>query len=128
VLVPLGENVLVVRRGIEPGRGGLALPGGFINYSESWQQAAARELCEETGLRIAPERIAPFWIASAPDSTLIVFGKSEPIAPQMAGELHPGDETEAVLLVDQPVHCVFSLHEAVIRRYFEQRSSLTDQT
>jgi 8-oxo-dGTP pyrophosphatase MutT (NUDIX family) len=40
----------VVRRAIPPARDTLALPGGFIDYGESWQNAAARELREETGI------------------------------------------------------------------------------
>src|ERR1700687_165917 len=38
-LVPVDDGLLVVRRGIEPGRGRLALPGGYINLGETWQQA-----------------------------------------------------------------------------------------
>jgi len=121
VLVPVGDGLLVVRRGINPGKGGLALPGGFINYGESWQQAAARELQEETGVILPPESIAPIWVASAPDSTLIVFGLAQPASPEVLQSLHPGDETEEVLVVDHPVTCVFSLHQELIRRFFEER-------
>jgi NADH pyrophosphatase NudC (nudix superfamily) len=50
VILPVDNGVLLVRRAIEPRKGLLAFPGGFINYGESWQTAAARELFEETGI------------------------------------------------------------------------------
>jgi NADH pyrophosphatase NudC (nudix superfamily) len=51
-LVPIGDGLLCVRRAIPPFAGQLALPGGYIDRAETWQQAAARELFEETGLHI----------------------------------------------------------------------------
>jgi NADH pyrophosphatase NudC (nudix superfamily) len=52
VLLPVDAGLLVVRHNIAPQLGRLALPGGYINRGESWQQAGARELLEETGIAV----------------------------------------------------------------------------
>lgn len=45
-----GSDVLLVLRGIEPRKGWWCLPGGFIEWGESPEDAAKRELAEETGI------------------------------------------------------------------------------
>jgi ADP-ribose pyrophosphatase YjhB (NUDIX family) len=48
-----GELVLI-RRGIEPGYGSWAQPGGFLEVDETVTEGAIRETLEETGLLVEP--------------------------------------------------------------------------
>lgn len=45
-------HVLVIERGMNPGKGKLALPGGFLKPTERTEQGAIRELVEETGIDV----------------------------------------------------------------------------
>lgn len=51
-------HVLLIRRRTEPGKGLWAFPGGFVNKREGLQQAALRELEEETGLALTRAALA----------------------------------------------------------------------
>ena len=55
--VTAGGDLLLLRRGIEPGYGSWAQPGGFLEVDETVHQAAIRETFEETGLLIEPGEI-----------------------------------------------------------------------
>ena len=50
-------DLVLLRRGIEPGYGSWAQPGGFLEVDETVHQGAIRETLEETGLLIEPGEI-----------------------------------------------------------------------
>ncbi len=50
-IVTQGDEILFVQRSVEPCKGLWCLPGGFVELDESPENAARRELEEETGIR-----------------------------------------------------------------------------
>lgn len=122
LLVPVGgEGLLLVRRAIEPRKGQLALPGGFIGVGESWQVAGAREVLEETGITVDASQVSLFDALSAPDGTLLVFGLAPAIAASDVPATPPEDEVSELVIVTGPVPLAFPLHDAVADRYWRER-------
>ena len=56
-----------IRRGIEPGVGAWAQPGGFLEVDETVHEAAVRETLEETGLVVEPGEIVGPLLAARGD-------------------------------------------------------------
>ena len=50
IIIELPEGIVLIERKNPPF--GWALPGGFVDYGESFEQAAVREAQEETGLSV----------------------------------------------------------------------------
>ena len=122
-LVPVDQGgLLVVRRGIEPKLGQLALPGGFIDWGETWQQAIAREVFEETQLRVDPERVRDLCALSTPTNVLI-FGVTEPLTQADWPAFCPTSETTERLVLYGPQALAFPLHTEAARRYFASLSA-----
>ncbi len=120
VLLPVDGGLLLVRRNIEPGRGRLALPGGYIDRGESWQAAGAREVLEETGIVIDPDELREFRVKSAPHGDiLLIFGLAKPRRAEDLPPFAPNAETQAVCVVNRPQDLAFSTHTETLREYFE---------
>ncbi|WP_309493371.1 NUDIX hydrolase [Candidatus Hecatella orcuttiae] len=56
-LIRCGEQVLLVRRKFEPGKGLWSIPGGLVELGERLEEAVRREVKEETGLDVAIENL-----------------------------------------------------------------------
>lgn len=93
-------KILLVKRGREPFAGCWALPGGKIRAFEPHAQALSREVKEETGLVVVPERVAGVAEAIDPNRQyhyVIIVS----FASVSGGELEPGDDADDVAWYSQ---------------------------
>jgi ADP-ribose pyrophosphatase YjhB (NUDIX family) len=116
-VVPVDSGLLMIRRAIPP-VGALALPGGFIDFGETWQAAMARELMEETGIAIEPAAFREHRVMSS-SANLLVFGR----APAMrAADLPPfvptAETSERLVVTAPPEGIAFPLHDQVVQAFF----------
>ena len=93
------DRVLLVRRGQSPSQGLWAIPGGSVELGESLQEAAEREIFEESSLTIrANEPVFTFDFVEQDDIGRIRYHYVivDLMADYIAGEPRPGDDvTEA---------------------------------
>lgn len=64
-------EVVLLRRGIDPGYGAWAQPGGFLEIDETATAGAVRETLEETGLLVEPGEIVGIY--SRPQAAIVVI-------------------------------------------------------
>lgn len=119
LLVPVGDGLVVARRNIEPQKGTLVLPGGYLDLGETWQEGAARELLEETGIPVSPDEITLYDVSNGLDNTLVISGLA---AVQSRSCLKPfsSSETQEIDLIKEPIDLGFPLHNLLVRRYFAE--------
>lgn len=134
LIQPVDDGVLAVRRGINPGKGGVTLPGGFLETGEPWRDALARELAEETGVTIDPAGIDIFLVETSyretsptapPDGAVLIFGVAPPLSAAQLPPFTPNRETLERLILTGPVELAFSTHTTALRRYFALRHKPT---
>ena len=121
-LVPVDGSLLVVRRTIEPKKGELALPGGFLEVHETWQEGCARELREETGVIVEPGEMRLFRVYSAAkEGLLLVFATA---GPRRLVDLPPftaNEEASEMTVMHPQQELAFPLHTLVVREYFREQ-------
>jgi ADP-ribose pyrophosphatase YjhB (NUDIX family) len=118
LLLPVDDGLLLIRRG-DPPIGALALPGGYVDHGETWQEAAARELGEEASVRVSPAEVKLFDVLTAREGFVLIFGIANP---RRAAELSPfvknAEIEERVVVRATPAAMAFSLHAQVVRAFF----------
>lgn len=121
IIIEIGDReIVLIRRKNHPV--GWALPGGFVDYGESLEEAAVREALEETSLAV--ELVGQFHTYSSPDrdprqhtisTVLIARADGTPKAADDAAQI--GIFTEGNL-----PHPLMFDHSRIVADYFRKRS------
>ena len=87
-IVTIDDEIVLLRRGIEPAMGQWVFPGGYVDRGESTMDAAIRETKEESHLDVAIRELLGVYSYSGSPNIIIVY-----VAQVVAGELGAGDES-----------------------------------
>ncbi len=110
------HELLLVRRGVEPGKGKWCLPGGFQETGETPEQCMLRELREETGLSGRIQGLVALEMGMNPVAgEVLVAGFLVGVD---SGELRPGDDAAATeyFPLDKMPALAFQSHARIIEK------------
>lgn len=92
-LVETDGRVILVRRGVEPKSGYWRLPSGYVEADERAEEAAVREMAEETGLEIEiDDLLGVYSFGQEPQTGVLILYSAHTIG----GELRAGDDAQEV--------------------------------
>ena len=117
VILMQDHNILLVKRKYKPKAGKWSLPAGFIENNESPEQAAMREVVEETGLVVKIQKIFGVYEAVVEKDIHIILIVYE--GEIIQGLLTPGDDAVAAeffSLDALPQNIAFSRHREVLEK------------
>ncbi len=96
-LVEKDGQVVLVRRGVEPKAGYWSLPAGYVEADEMAEDAAVREMEEETGLEIEiDDLLGVYSFGKEPQTGVLILYSANAVG----GELRAGDDALEVRTFD----------------------------
>lgn len=98
IVIEKDDKIVLVTRGIEPFKGILALPGGHVEYGERIEDAAVREVKEETGLDVKIKEV--LGVYSDPERSPNISISTVFIAEIFGGTLRGGDDAKEANFYD----------------------------
>ena len=117
IIIEIDNGIVFIERDNPPY--GWALPGGYVDYGESLEEAASREALEETGLKV--ELLGQFHTYSDPSRDKRQHNISTVFIAKAKGQLQAGSDARvAKVFINPPQPLVFD-HAIILKDYFEWR-------
>ncbi|MFN2354794.1 MAG: NUDIX domain-containing protein [Desulfopila sp.] len=118
IIIEIEGKVVLIERKNPPY--GWALPGGFVDYGESFEQAALREAHEETNLQV--RNLRQFHTYSNPDRDARMHTASTVFIGQAAGLPQAGDDAgKAALFSQGNLPALAFDHATILDDYYNAR-------
>jgi len=121
-IIELKEGIVFIERSNPPF--GLALPGGFVDYGESLEEAVIREAKEETGLDL--EQIKQFHTYSQPDRDPRFHTIGTVFIAKAKGKPKAGDDAAGLKVIRlseiEKLNLAFD-HKRIIQDYLKHKKS-----
>lgn len=118
VVVDELQRILLVKRDVEPKKGWWCLPGGFMELGETSENAALRELKEETGLEGKIDRLlGVFANDHAQYHTILIVGY---LVLDYRGRAEAGDDAADLRFFEKDAWppIAFDSHRYMIEQYY----------
>ena len=115
------NEILLIRRGVEPALGKWALPSGYIEIDQTPQECAVDELEEETGLKGTIIKSLGYFMQDSPICKKVIsFGF---FLKQTAGKLQAGDDAlEAKFFpISEIPYLPFSSHREFVKIIIKEK-------
>jgi ADP-ribose pyrophosphatase YjhB (NUDIX family) len=123
IIIEIQGGVVLIERKNKPY--GWALPGGFVDYGESLELAAAREAMEETGLQI--RLMEQFRTYSDPNRDQRHHTISTVFIASAAGSPRAGDDAVNIgIFSQQELPSLVFDHAMILADYYEYKTKLKD--
>lgn len=120
IIIEIGDRIVLIERKNPPY--GWALPGGFVDYGESYEQAAQREAQEETGLAVTDLR--QFHTYSDPGRDPRQHTASTVFIARAEGEPVAGDDADrAALFTSSDLPPLAFDHGRILADYYAARAA-----
>lgn len=120
IIIEIDDRIVLIKRQNPPY--GWALPGGFVDYGESYEHAAAREAAEETGLTI--RELRQFHTYSDPGRDPRQHTASTVFIARADGQPEGGDDAaEAALFSEDTLPELVFDHAKILSDYFAVKKS-----
>ena len=120
IIIEIKNSIVLIKRKNPPF--GWALPGGFVDYGESFEDAAIREALEETGLQL--RHLKQFHTYSDPDRDARMHTASTVFIGQADGLPKAADDAvEAGLFIEGQLPELAFDHERILADYFSKKTA-----